>query len=294
MRRRVHKAAPGALEIEPISGRAAIPIKKALQVMRPRLYNRRPIEYRLSRPFVGSGSIAYYRASFRLANGPDMTRLSPLPAAASAPARLAGSAVAVFRVDAGARAEPRRSACRRRESRSGAAARAPSRTIARRRSRAVRTRDPRWRRARPPDGWGRRGKSWRQFLLAPPVPVGVCRRFLGAMLFSPLGGMGHVLGGILQFLIIGLLIFLAIRLAFAAFSEAAVLPVRVTGPAAEVWGAAKSAAGSARGRCRRRSRTTVPRRRYDGQRYRPRAFQAAHAWFRRLGRTAILRACASS
>lgn len=46
-----------------------------------------------------------------------------------------------------------------------------------------------------------------------PLMFGLAGGFLGAMLFSSLGGMGTALGGILQFLIIGVLIFLAIRLA---------------------------------------------------------------------------------
>src|SRR3954471_9099225 len=47
-----------------------------------------------------------------------------------------------------------------------------------------------------------------------PFLTGLTGGLLGAALFSHLGGMGgHLLGGILQFLIIGLLIFLAIRLA---------------------------------------------------------------------------------
>ena len=46
-----------------------------------------------------------------------------------------------------------------------------------------------------------------------PLLFGLAGGFLGAMLFSSLGGFGTALGGILQFLIIGLLIFLAIRLA---------------------------------------------------------------------------------
>jgi predicted lipid-binding transport protein (Tim44 family) len=46
-----------------------------------------------------------------------------------------------------------------------------------------------------------------------PFLTGLTGGLLGAALFSHLGGMGHFLGGILQFLIIGLLIFLAIRLA---------------------------------------------------------------------------------
>ena len=50
-----------------------------------------------------------------------------------------------------------------------------------------------------------------------PFLTGLTGGLLGAALFSHLGGMGHFLGGILQFLIIGLLIFLAIRLASGFF-----------------------------------------------------------------------------
>jgi predicted lipid-binding transport protein (Tim44 family) len=45
-----------------------------------------------------------------------------------------------------------------------------------------------------------------------PFLSGLAGGFLGSMLFSSLGGFGHALGGILTFLIIGVLIFLAIRL----------------------------------------------------------------------------------
>ena len=55
-----------------------------------------------------------------------------------------------------------------------------------------------------------------------PFMSGIAGGFLGSMLFSGLGGgmggMGHVFGGLLQFLIIGLLIFFAIRLAMWLFS----------------------------------------------------------------------------
>jgi predicted lipid-binding transport protein (Tim44 family) len=50
-----------------------------------------------------------------------------------------------------------------------------------------------------------------------PFLTGLTGGLLGAALFSHLGGMGHFFGGILQFLIIGLLIFLAIRLASGFF-----------------------------------------------------------------------------
>jgi predicted lipid-binding transport protein (Tim44 family) len=45
-----------------------------------------------------------------------------------------------------------------------------------------------------------------------PFLTGIAGGFLGSMLFSSMGGMGHAMGGILTFLIIGLLIFLVIRL----------------------------------------------------------------------------------
>lgn len=51
------------------------------------------------------------------------------------------------------------------------------------------------------------------FFARNPLLFGLAGGFLGAMLFSSLGGFGTALGGILQFLIIGLLIFLAIRVA---------------------------------------------------------------------------------
>jgi predicted lipid-binding transport protein (Tim44 family) len=50
-----------------------------------------------------------------------------------------------------------------------------------------------------------------------PFLTGLTGGLLGAALFSHLGGMGHFFGGVLQFLIIGLLIFLAIRLASGFF-----------------------------------------------------------------------------
>jgi len=63
-----------------------------------------------------------------------------------------------------------------------------------------------------------------------PFLTGLTGGFLGAALFSSLGGgmggFGHALGGILQFLIIGLLIFFAIRLAMHFFGS------RSGGPAA--------------------------------------------------------------
>ena len=44
-----------------------------------------------------------------------------------------------------------------------------------------------------------------------PFMTGLFGGFLGSMLFGHLGGFGHLFGGFLQFLIIGLLIYLAIR-----------------------------------------------------------------------------------
>jgi predicted lipid-binding transport protein (Tim44 family) len=51
-----------------------------------------------------------------------------------------------------------------------------------------------------------------------PFLTGLAGGFLGSMLFSGMGGFGHALGGILTFLIIGLLIFLAIRLLSGLFA----------------------------------------------------------------------------
>src|SRR6266568_6441468 len=45
-----------------------------------------------------------------------------------------------------------------------------------------------------------------------PFLTGIAGGFLGSMLFSGMGGMGHVFGGLLTVLIIGLLIFFVIRL----------------------------------------------------------------------------------
>ncbi|HEX2151909.1 MAG TPA: TIM44-like domain-containing protein, partial [Stellaceae bacterium] len=57
------------------------------------------------------------------------------------------------------------------------------------------------------------------FFARNPLLFGLAGGFLGAMLFSSLGGFGTALGGILQFLIIGLLIFLAVRLAMHFFGN---------------------------------------------------------------------------
>src|SRR5258708_23488675 len=45
-----------------------------------------------------------------------------------------------------------------------------------------------------------------------PFLSGLAGGFLGSMLFSGMGGMGHLFGGLLTVLIIGLLIFFVIRL----------------------------------------------------------------------------------
>jgi predicted lipid-binding transport protein (Tim44 family) len=47
-----------------------------------------------------------------------------------------------------------------------------------------------------------------------PFMTGLAGGFLGSMLFSGLGGFGHVFGGLLQFLIIGFLIFFVVRWLF--------------------------------------------------------------------------------
>ena len=47
-----------------------------------------------------------------------------------------------------------------------------------------------------------------------PFMTGLAGGFLGSMLFSGLGGFGHVFGGLLQFLIIGFLIFFLVRWLF--------------------------------------------------------------------------------
>jgi predicted lipid-binding transport protein (Tim44 family) len=53
-----------------------------------------------------------------------------------------------------------------------------------------------------------------------PFLTGLAGGFLGSMLFSGLGGFGHVFGGLLQFLIIGFLIFFLVRWLFGRFSPA--------------------------------------------------------------------------
>jgi predicted lipid-binding transport protein (Tim44 family) len=53
-----------------------------------------------------------------------------------------------------------------------------------------------------------------------PFMSGLAGGFLGSMLFSGMGGMGHVFGGLLTFLIIGLLIFVVVRLFTGGFSSA--------------------------------------------------------------------------
>jgi predicted lipid-binding transport protein (Tim44 family) len=52
-----------------------------------------------------------------------------------------------------------------------------------------------------------------------PLLTGLAGGFLGALLFSHLGGMGHLFGGLLQILIIALLIFLAVRFASYYFGR---------------------------------------------------------------------------
>jgi predicted lipid-binding transport protein (Tim44 family) len=53
-----------------------------------------------------------------------------------------------------------------------------------------------------------------------PFMTGLAGGFLGSMLFSGLGGFGHVFGGLLQFLIIGFLIFFVVRWLFGRFAPA--------------------------------------------------------------------------
>jgi predicted lipid-binding transport protein (Tim44 family) len=55
------------------------------------------------------------------------------------------------------------------------------------------------------------GAAQPSFFQRHPFLTGIAGGFLGSMLFSHLGGMGHMFGGLLQILIIGLLIYLAIR-----------------------------------------------------------------------------------
>jgi predicted lipid-binding transport protein (Tim44 family) len=53
-----------------------------------------------------------------------------------------------------------------------------------------------------------------------PFMTGLAGGFLGSMLFSGLGGFGHVFGGLLQFLIIGFLIFFLVRWLVGRFALA--------------------------------------------------------------------------
>jgi predicted lipid-binding transport protein (Tim44 family) len=53
-----------------------------------------------------------------------------------------------------------------------------------------------------------------------PFLTGLAGGFLGSMLFSGLGGFGHVFGGLLQFLIIGVLIFFLVRWLIGRFAPA--------------------------------------------------------------------------
>jgi predicted lipid-binding transport protein (Tim44 family) len=62
------------------------------------------------------------------------------------------------------------------------------------------------------------GAGGGSFFQRHPFLTGLAGGFLGSALFSGLGGFGHVFGGMLQFLIIGLLIFLVIRLFTRGFS----------------------------------------------------------------------------
>ena len=76
-----------------------------------------------------------------------------------------------------------------------------------------------------------------------PFMTGLAGGFLGSMLFSGLGGFGHVFGGLLQFLIIGFLIFFLVRWLVGRFAPAGggAMP-------RSVGAAAAPAAGRFRGR----------------------------------------------
>jgi predicted lipid-binding transport protein (Tim44 family) len=63
-----------------------------------------------------------------------------------------------------------------------------------------------------PLGGAGAGAMGGSFFQRHPFMSGLAGGFLGSMLFSGMGGMGHVFGGLLTFLIIGLLIFFVIRL----------------------------------------------------------------------------------
>jgi len=64
----------------------------------------------------------------------------------------------------------------------------------------------------PAAGGALAGAGGGSFFSRHPFLTGIAGGFLGSALFSGLGGFGHVFGGMLQFLIIGLLIFFVIRL----------------------------------------------------------------------------------
>jgi predicted lipid-binding transport protein (Tim44 family) len=75
-----------------------------------------------------------------------------------------------------------------------------------------------------------------------PFMTGLFGGFLGSMLFSGLGGFGHVFGGLLQFLIIGFLIFFLVRWLVGRFAPAG------GGAMPRSVGAAAAPAGRFRGR----------------------------------------------
>ena len=122
-----------------------------------------------------------------------------------------------------------------------------------------------------------------------PFLTGLTGGLLGAALFSSLGGMGHFFGGILQFLIIGLLIFLAIRLARSIFGARR----------AAATGRAVSGDGQIRSRCRARwERQSLRRRGFAALTQRSttptcRLFRSFTRRCRRHGRRATSPACVS-
>ena len=177
MRRRVRKAAPGAREIEPISGRAAISIKKALRVMRPEVVQS-TARSNIASIALSPGALRSHivGASFRLASGPDMTRRSPLPAAAS---RLLDWRVllSLFFVLTLALA-PSLAEARGGGGKSSFGSRG-SRTFENNSAAPItRSANPTPAGGEPGfrHGWGRRGKSWRQLLSASSVPDRADRR----------------------------------------------------------------------------------------------------------------------
>lgn len=85
-----------------------------------------------------------------------------------------------------------------------------------------------------------------------PMMTGLAGGFLGAMLFSSLlgggmGGMAPLLGGMLQFLIIGLLLFFGIRLAMRYFANRGGSPAGTGMPMPRSVGAAATTASRFRG-----------------------------------------------